>query len=89
MLMENGLLNSNTQTLTFIGCKVHAKVGVTVINESIINGSVPNNSGYIPTVVGHSSSNSVTDNIFFDGGSWRIFTNYEQDVTIRFYKCIK
>lgn len=82
-------LNSNTQTLTFTGCKVHAKVGVTIIKDSIITGNVPDNIGYIPIVHGHSSSNSVTENIFFDGGSWRIFTNYEQDVTIRFYKCIK
>ena len=81
--------NSKAQTLTFTGCKVHAKVGVNIIKDSIITGSVPGNIEYIPIVLGHSSSNSVIDNIFFDGGSWRIFTNYEQDVSIRFYKCIK
>ena len=82
-------LNSKAQTLTFTGCKVHAKVGMTIIKDSIITGSVPNDIGYIPIVLGHSSNNSVIENIFFDGGSWRIFTNYEQDVTIRFYKCTK
>lgn len=82
-------LNSNTQTLTFAGCKVHVKAGLTIIKDSIITGSAPDNNGYIPIVIVHSSSNSVTENIFFDGGSWRIYTNCEQDVTIRFYKCIK
>lgn len=82
-------LNSNAQTLTFIGCKVHAKAGMTIIKDSIITGSAPNDIGYIPIVLGHSSNNSVTENIFFDGGSWRIFTNYEQDINIRFYKCTK
>lgn len=62
---------------------------MTTIKDSIITGSVPDNIGYIPIVHGHSTSNSVTENIFFDGGSWRIFTNYEQDVSIRFYKCTK
>ena len=62
---------------------------MTIIKDSIITGSVPGNIEYIPIVLGHSNSNSVTENIFFDGGSWRIFTNCEQDVTIRFYKCIK
>lgn len=84
-----GLQNSKAQTLTFTGCKVHAKVGMTIIKDSIITGSVPNDIGYIPIVIGHTSNNSVTENIFFDGGLWRIFTNYEQDVTIRFYKCTK
>ena len=82
-------VNSKTQTLTFTGCKVHVKAGVNIIKDSIITGSVPNDIGYIPIVLGHSNNNSVTENIFFDGGSWRIFTNYEQDVSIRFYKCTK
>ena len=82
-------LNSKAQTLTFIGCKVHAKAGTTIIKDSIITGSAPNDIEYIPIVLGHSSNNSVTENIFFDGGAWRIFTNYEQDVNIRFYKCAK
>ena len=62
---------------------------MTTIKDSIITGSAPDNYGYIPIVLGHSKSNSVIDNVFFDGGSWRIFTNYEQDVSIRFYKCTK
>ena len=40
-------LNSNTQTLTFTVCRVHAKVGLTIIKDSIIAGSVPNDIGYI------------------------------------------
>lgn len=60
-----------------------------IIKDSIITGSAPNDIGYIPIVLGHSNNNSVTENIFFDGGAWRIFTNCEQDVAIRFYKCIK
>ena len=82
-------LNSKTQALTFTVCKILTKVGLTNIKDSIITGSVPNDPGYIPIVIGHSANNSVTENVFFDGGSWRIYTNYEQDISIRFYKCIK
>lgn len=57
------------------------------IKEKIINGSVPDGNAYIPVVIAHSINNSVTENIFFDGGSWRIYTNCEQVVAIRFYKC--
>ena len=59
------------------------------ISDIVISGSVPNNSLYIPVVIGHSKSNIVVDNIFFDGGKWRIYTNCEQEETLRFYKCIK
>lgn len=81
--------NSKAQNLTFVECSINAKAGLTIIKDSIITGSAPDNNGYIPVVIGHSSSNSVTENIFFDVGSWRIFTNYEQSIKIRFYKCTK
>lgn len=57
--------------------------------ESIANGRVPDNDGYIPVVIGHRKNNTSIENIFFDGGLWRVYTNIEQTIRIRFYKCVK
>ena len=83
-------LNSKAQTLTYIECRINASVGTNVIkSDTIIDGHIPENRGYIPVVIGHSNSNDCFDYIFYDGGRWLIRTNIAQRLNIRFYKCIK
>lgn len=55
----------------------------------IISGDIPKNKGYIPVVIGHSSTNDCADHIFYDDSTWIIKTNVTQRIAIRFYKCIK
>lgn len=55
----------------------------------IISGNIPTNNKYIPVVIGHSNTNDCTDHIFCDGSVWVIKTNVPQNISIRFYKCIK
>ena len=55
----------------------------------IVSGNIPKNNGYIPVIVGHSTTNNCDDYIFCDGSVWVIKTNVAQNIAIRFYKCIK
>lgn len=84
------LLNSKAQTLTYIECRIKASVGTNGIKDDmIVSGDIPKNKGYIPVVIGHSSTNDCTDYIFYDYSSWVIKTNVAQYISIRFYKCTK
>lgn len=84
------VLNSKAQTLTYIECRINASVGTNVIkSDTIIDGHIPENRGYIPVVIGHSNSNDCFDYIFYDGGRWLVRTDIAQRLNIRFYKCIK
>lgn len=83
-------LNSKAQTLTYIECRIDAPAGTNGIKDNmIISGDIPKNNGYIPAVIGHSTTNDCADHIFCDGSTWIIKTNVAQKITIRFYKCIK
>lgn len=84
-------LNSKAQTLTYIECRIDAPAGANIIKDNmIISGGIPKNNGYIPVVIGHSSTNDCADHIFCDDGStWIIKTNVSQRIAIRFYKCTK
>lgn len=83
-------LNSKAQTLTYIECRIKAPVGTNGIKDDmIVSGDIPKNNGYIPVVIGHSSTNDCNDNIFCDGSLWVIKTNVAQYISIRFYKCTK
>ena len=87
--LEKDRLNSKAQTLTYIECRLKVKVGVNNIADVLVSGELPNGRNYIPIVIGHSENNKVTENIFIDGGQWRIYSSYAQDVSVRFFKCIK
>ena len=81
-------LNSESQTLDFIECRVKTVLGTAPITkETIINGNVPSLSSYIPVVIGHNHSNDVVENVFYDS-IWYIASNVEQETIIRFYKTI-
>lgn len=83
-------LNSKAQTLTYIDCKIKISVGVNVIkSDMIVSGHIPENTGYIPVVIGHASSNDCFDHIFYDGGRLIIKTDMAQIISIRFYKGMK
>lgn len=41
--------------------------------------------GFIPVITGHDTTSSAHDNVFYDSGEWRIYSNYSQKVFIRFY----
>lgn len=83
-------LNSKAQTLTYIECRIDAPAGTNGIKDNmIISGDIPKNKGYIPVVIGHSSTNDCADHIFYDDSTWIIKTNVTQRIAIRFYKCIK
>lgn len=84
------VLNSKAQTLTYIECRIDAPAGTNGIKDNmIISGDIPKNKGYIPVVIGHSSTNDCADHIFYDDSTWIIKTNVTQRIAIRFYKCIK
>ena len=81
-------LNSESQTLDFIECRVKTVLGTAPITkETIISGNVPSLSSYIPVVIGHNHSNDVVENVFYDS-IWYIASNVEQETIIRFYKTI-
>lgn len=88
--MEEDKLNSKAQTLTYIECRIDAPAGTNRIKDDmIVSGNIPKNNGYIPVIVGHSTTNNCDDYIFCDGSVWVIKTNVAQNIAIRFYKCIK
>ena len=83
-------LNSKTQTLDFIYCRTKTKVGMIDIDENnLVNGIIPPNVNYIPVVIGRSKSNLSKDNVFFDNSKWHVTSDTEQEISIRFYKCVK
>ena len=84
------ILNSKTQTLDFIYCRTKTKAGMIDIDENnLVNGIIPPNVNYIPVVIGHSKSNLSKDNVFFDNSKWHVTSDTEQEISIRFYKCVK
>ena len=83
-------LNGKSQTLDFIECRIKTVSGILKITkETIIRGNAPTSSNYIPVVAGHSNSNDVSENVFYDSSSWYIRSNVAQEITIRFYKTAK
>lgn len=83
-------LNSESQTLDFIECRIKTVSGfLKITKETIIKGNAPTSSNYIPVVAGHSNSNDVSENVFYDSSSWYIRSNVAQEITIRFYKTAK
>lgn len=83
-------LNGKSQTLDFIECRIKTVSGLLKITkETIIRGNAPTSSNYIPVVTGHSNSNDVSENVFYDSSSWYIRSNVAQEITIRFYKTAK
>lgn len=83
-------LNGKSQTLDFIECRIKTVSGLLKITkETIIRGNAPTSSNYIPVVAGHSNSNDVSENVFYDSSSWYIRSNVAQEITIRFYKTAK
>lgn len=83
-------LNGKSQTLDFIECRIKTVSEILKITkETIIRGNVPTSSNYIPVVAGHSNSNNVSENVFYDSSSWYIRSNVAQEITIRFYKTAK
>lgn len=83
-------LNGKSQTLDFIECRIKTVSGfLKITKETIIRGNAPTSSNYIPVVAGHSNSNDVSENVFYDSSSWYIRSNVAQEITIRFYKTAK
>lgn len=83
-------LNGKSQTLDFIECRIKTVSGfLKITKETIIRGNAPTSSNYIPVVAGHSNSNDVSENVFYDSPSWYIRSNVAQEITIRFYKTAK
>ena len=83
-------LYGKSQTLDFIECRIKTVSGILKITkETIIRGNAPTSSNYIPVVAGHSNSNDVSENVFYDSSSWYIRSNVAQEITIRFYKTAK
>ena len=83
-------LNGKSQTLDFIECRIKTVSGfLKITKETIIRGNAPTSSNYIPVVEGHSNSNDVSENVFYDSSSWYIRSNVAQEITIRFYKTAK
>lgn len=83
-------LNGKSQTLDFIECRIKTVSGfLKITKETIIRGNAPTSSNYIPVVAGHSNSNNVSENVFYDSSSWYIRSNVAQEITIRFYKTAK
>lgn len=85
---EHSSQTSNKVKLSII--RVNAKANEIVdINEGtseVAIGKIPTNQNYIiPVVLGHTSSNECIDNVFYDAGRWRIFTDITQKVSIGFY----
>ena len=79
-----------SQTLDFIECRIKTVSGfLKITKETIIRGNAPTSSNYIPVVAGHSNSNDVSENVFYDSPSWYIRSNVAQEITIRFYKTAK
>lgn len=69
-----------TSDLGYVDCIV-----ATSANNTITIFDAPDNSFYIPVVVGHTDTNNVNDHVFW-AGSWRIHSNVSQNTTVRFYK---
>lgn len=83
-------LYGKSQTLDFIECRIKTVSGfLKITKETIIRGNAPTSSNYIPVVAGHSNSNNVSENVFYDSSSWYIRSNVAQEITIRFYKTAK
>ena len=83
-------LNGKSQTLDFIECRIKTVSGcLKITKETIIRGNAPTSSNYIPVGAGHSNSNDVSENVFYDSSSWYIRSNVAQEITIRFYKTAK
>lgn len=71
-----------TSDLGYIDCSVTTGANIQVS----IPGAPPTNLGYIPVIVGHGTTSSALDNVFYDAGAWRIYSTHAQSVAIRFYK---
>lgn len=68
--------------LGYIDCKVS-----TIANNRVsIPGAPSTNLGYIPVIVGHDTTSSVLDNVFYDAGEWRMYSSFTQLAVVRFYK---
>lgn len=74
--------NVPTSDLGYIDCSVTTGANIQVS----IPGAPPTNLGYIPVIVGHGTTSSALDNVFYDAGAWRIYSTHAQTVVIRFYK---
>ena len=71
-----------TSDLGYIDCKVS-----TIANNRVsIPGAPSTNLGYIPVIVGHDTTSSVLDNVFYDAGEWRMYSSFTQLAVVRFYK---
>ena len=83
-------LYGKSQTLDFIECRVKTVSGtVKITKETIISGTAPSLSSYIPIIIGHKSTNNVVDYVFYDSPNWIVKSDAEQEITIRFYKTAK
>ena len=80
-----------SQTLDFVECRVKTVSGlISITNEIIIGGTAPSTSpNYIPIVISHSKTNNAADHIFYDSSGWKIKSDTEQEIWIRFYKTAK
>ena len=90
-LKFDGLNQSMKQIITTEECIVKTKENAFVnINDStIINGGkYPLNKNAIPMVIGLNKTSNCLINIHFTDGAWRIYTNVEQQVTIKWYKIL-
>ena len=83
-------LYGKSPTLDFIECRVKTVSGtVKITKETIISGTAPSLSSYIPIIIGHKSTNNVVDYVFYDSPNWIVKSDAEQELTIRFYKTAK
>ena len=83
-------LYGKSQTLDFIECRVKTVSGtVKITKETVISGTAPSLSSYIPVIIGHKSTNNVVDYVFYDSPNWIVKSNAGQEITIRFYKTAK
>lgn len=83
-------LYGKSQTLDFIECRVKTVSGtVKITKETIISGTAPSLSSYIPIIIGHKSTNNVVDYVFYDSPNWIVKSDAQQEITIRFYKTAK